>query len=63
VLIVLMLAMHVWGSFGLWPRIHFAVETEWPGLFRQYQLSILVSSTFGIMAILLTYLSRVVPLG
>jgi putative copper export protein len=60
-LLALMLAFHLWGSFGLWPKIHFAVETEWPKLMLQYQLSIAFSSVFGIAAILLTYALRVFP--
>jgi uncharacterized membrane protein len=62
-LLVLMLALHMWGSFSLWPKIHFAVEAEWPALFLQYQMSIALSSVFGITAIFLTYMARVFPVA
>jgi hypothetical protein len=59
VLLVVMLASHLWASFLLWPRIYFAVEKELPRLFFQYQMTIVLSSVSGIAAILLTYMWRV----
>lgn len=60
-LLALMLALHAWASLRLWPAIHFGLESEWPRLFLRYQLSIVLSSTFGIAAILLSFAARVFP--
>jgi uncharacterized membrane protein len=60
-LLVLMLALHVWASVRLWPAIHFGLESEWPRLFLRYQASIVLSSVFGIAAIMLSFAARVFP--
>ncbi len=58
-LLLCMLALHLWASLRLWPQIHFALEAQWPKLFFQYQLSIALSSAFGLAAIFVTYFQRI----
>lgn len=57
-LLSVMTACHLIGSYFVWPRIMFATDTEVRGYLNLYQVSMLVSATMGSLAILLTYFSH-----
>jgi hypothetical protein len=48
VALALMALLHGWGSWVLWPRIYFALDTERPSLFLQYQWAMAASAALGI---------------
>lgn len=54
----LMLALHLYGSLRLWPQIHFALDSERPGLLLRYQLAMVGSSALGLAAIGASYWTR-----
>jgi hypothetical protein len=54
----LMAALHAWGSWRLWPRIYFALDSERPALFMQYQIAMGASTTLGVGATALSYFAR-----
>ncbi|OGB25261.1 MAG: hypothetical protein A3I66_04155 [Burkholderiales bacterium RIFCSPLOWO2_02_FULL_57_36] len=58
-----MLIFHLYGTMRLWPQIYFALDEERGPLLLRYQLAMVASSTFGILAILVTYWSRVTLLS
>lgn len=57
--LVLMLLLHLYGTFRLWPQIYFALDSERGPLLFQYQIAMVLSSLFGIVAIAASYLPRV----
>ena len=56
--LVVMAALHAWGSYHLWPRIYFARDDERPGLFLQYQLAMAISAALGIAATTVAFWAR-----
>jgi hypothetical protein len=46
----MMALLHAWGSWVLWPRIYFALDTERPALFNRYQWAMAASAALGIAA-------------
>jgi hypothetical protein len=56
--IACMAAVHGWGSWRQWPRIYFALDTERPALFRQYQVAMAASAGVGILAMMLSFWAR-----
>jgi hypothetical protein len=54
----LMAALHAWGSWRLWPRIYFALDSERPALFMQYQVAMATSAALGIGATALSFYAR-----
>jgi uncharacterized membrane protein len=59
IFLFLMVTLHLWGSFSLWPRIYFALDEERPKLFLRYQWAMAMSGTLGIFVISFTYTWRV----
>jgi uncharacterized membrane protein len=57
--LVLMLALHLYGTLRIWPYIHFALDHELPALFFKYQMAMTGSTILGILAITMSYLRRV----
>lgn len=53
-----MVLLHVWASVRIWPRIYFALDSERPGLFLQYQLSMGGSASIGVLLMALSYWAR-----
>jgi uncharacterized membrane protein len=61
--IAAMLAFHLYGTMRLWPQIYFALDEERAPLLLRYQLAMVASATLGIVAILVSYWSRVALLS
>ncbi len=53
-----MLAMHLYGSFVIWPRVFFALDSEKGALFFRYKISMLISATLGSCAVIFSYLTK-----
>lgn len=53
-LLVVMLAAHLYATLRIWPRLFFALESEMPKLTLRYSVTIGVSATMGILAVLLS---------
>jgi len=60
-LLGLMVMLHAWGSWRLWPRIYFALDSERPALFVQYQVAMAASAALGIGAAMLSFAARGTP--
>jgi hypothetical protein len=56
--LAMMAMLHAWGSWSLWPRIYFALDSERPSLFLQYQAAMAASATLGIAATALSFWAR-----
>ena len=56
----LMAALHAWGSWRVWPQIYFALDSERPALFMQYQVAMATSAALGIGATALSFFARAV---
>jgi hypothetical protein len=56
--LAVMAALHAWGSYHLWPRIYFALDSERPRLFMQYQLAMALSAALGIAATAVAFWAR-----
>lgn len=54
----LMVLLHAWGSWSLWPRIYFALDRERPALFLKYQLAMALSASIGIAATAASFWAR-----
>ena len=54
----LMVLLHAWGSWHLWPRIYFALDNERPALLTQYQVAMAASAALGIGATALSFSAR-----
>ena len=57
--LALMLLLHLYGTFRLWPQIYFALDTERGALLVQYQVAMVLSAAFGIVAVVASFLPRV----
>jgi hypothetical protein len=50
-----MFACHLYGTLVLWPKIIFSADDEALGLFWRYKLSMIGSTTLGVVAITASY--------
>ena len=53
--LLIMLAMHLFGSYYIWPRIMFAVGSEVRSLIFLYKGTMFISAFIGTMAVSLSY--------